>query len=112
MGTRPAVSFGLSQRPGSVRPAGGALRASPHLCRLSYLPAMGSDPGRARSTVVPGVVASASTLLLAGLLAVASSAGAATPHNAVLVTPRDWVPQLPTGSGGHSDQCRHNSRRW
>ena len=77
-----------SARSALIRPPRwGALRPSPHLSTSVLSACDGSDPGRARSTVVPGVVALASTLLLAGLLAVPSSAGAATPHNAILVTP-------------------------
>ncbi len=63
-----------------------ALRPSPHLSPSVLSARDRSDPGRARSTVVPGIVALVSTLLLAGLLALPSSAGAATPHNATLVT--------------------------
>ena len=63
-----------------------ALRPSPHLSPTVLSARDRSDPGRARSTVLPGIAALASTLLLAGLLAIPSSAGAATPHNAALVT--------------------------
>jgi len=83
--TRPAVSF-RSQCPDSIRWGIAALRPSPHLSPTVLSARDRSDPGRARSTVLPGIAALASTLLLAGLLAIPSSAGAATPHNAALVT--------------------------
>ena len=61
-----------------------ALRRSPN--RSPLVAREGSDPGRQHSTGLSGIAALAGTLLLAGLLAVPSSAGAATPQNATLVT--------------------------